>query len=107
MDKPVYMQGETVHFRVIPINTDLKAFDNAVDVYMLDPNKHILKRWLSRYSNIGTVSLDYQLSNQPIFGEWTIQVLAQGQVEESTFLVEEYYQTRFEVKLIFLCYFIL
>lgn len=64
---------------------------------MLDPSGHIMKRWLSRQSNLGTVSLDYQLSDQPVFGEWKIRVIAQGQVEESTYLVEEYYQTRFEV----------
>lgn len=66
---------------------------------MLDPSGHIMKRWLSRQSNLGTVSLDYQLSDQPVFGEWKIRVIAQGQIEESTFLVEEYYQTRFEVSL--------
>lgn len=41
------------------------------------------------------------MSDQPIFGEWTIQVVAQGQIEEVTFLVEEYYQTRFEVYYIY------
>ncbi|XP_050294787.1 CD109 antigen [Anthonomus grandis grandis] len=97
IEKPVYMQGETVRFRTIPINTELKAFDEAIDVYMLDPSGHIMKRWLSRQSNLGTVSLDYQLSDQPVFGEWRIKVVAQGQVEESTYMVEEYYQTRYEV----------
>jgi CD109 antigen len=48
-------------------------------------------------SNFGCVSLNYEMSDQPVFGEWTIQVVAQGQIEEVTFLVEEYYQTRFEV----------
>ena len=43
------------------------------------------------------MSLSYQLSDQPVFGEWIIQIIAQGQIEEATFLVEEYYQTRFEV----------
>lgn len=87
-----------MRFRTIPINTELKAFDNAVDIYMLDPNRHIMRRWLSRQSNLGTVSLDYQLSDQPIYGEWTIQITAQGQREEANFTVEEYYQTRFEVR---------
>lgn len=64
---------------------------------MLDPNRHIMRRWLSRQSNLGTVSLEYQLSDQPVFGEWRVQVIAQGQIEEAPFLVEEYYQTRFEV----------
>jgi len=88
-----------VRFRAIPINTELKAFDSTIDVYMLDPNRRIMKRWLSRQSNVGTVSLAYYLSDQPVFGKWTIQVTAQGQVEEQTFLVEEYYQTSFEVGL--------
>lgn len=48
-------------------------------------------------SNLGSVSLSYQLSDQPVFGRWTIQVVAQNQVEETQFQVEEYYQTRFEV----------
>lgn len=96
-DKPVYMQGETVHFRAIPITTALRGFDNAIDLYMIDPHKHILRRWLSRQSNLGTVSLQYKLSDQPIYGDWTIRVVAQGQIEEHKFTVEEYYQTRFEV----------
>lgn len=97
LDKPVYMQGQTIRFRAVPINTELKAFNDPVDVYMLDPNRRIMRRWLSRQSNLGTVSLSYQLSDQPVFGDWIIQVIAQGQVEEKKFVVEEYYQTRFEV----------
>lgn len=96
-DKPTYMQGETVKFRTIPITTDLRGFDNAIDVYMIDPHKHILRRWLSRQSNLGTVSLEYKLSDQPVYGAWTIRIVAQGQIEEHQFHVEEYYQTRFEV----------
>lgn len=96
-DKPTYMQDETVNFRIIPITTALRGFDNAIDVYMIDPHKHILRRWLSRQSNLGTVSLTYKLSDQPIYGDWTIRVVAQGQVEEHKYHVEEYYQTRFEV----------
>jgi CD109 antigen len=96
-NKPVYKQGDMVQFRAIPITTELKGFDNAVDVYMLDPNRHVMRRWLSRQSNLGTVSLEYKLSDQPVYGEWIIKVVAQGQTEEHKFIVEEYYQTRFEV----------
>ena len=37
-----------VRFRTIPINTELRAFDDAVDVYMLDPRGFVVRRWLSR-----------------------------------------------------------
>ena len=52
-DKPIYMQGQTVRFRAFPITTDLKAFSDAIDIYMIDPRGHIMKRWLSRQSNLG------------------------------------------------------
>lgn len=52
-NKPIYMQGQTVRFRAIPITTDLKAFAEAIDVYMIDPKGAIMKRWLSRQSNLG------------------------------------------------------
>lgn len=37
-----------VRFRTIPINTELRAFDDAVDVYMIDPRGFVVRRWLSR-----------------------------------------------------------
>lgn len=52
-DMPVYMQGQTVRFRAMPITTDLKAFSDAIDIYMIDPRGTIMRRWLSRQSNLG------------------------------------------------------
>jgi uncharacterized protein YfaS (alpha-2-macroglobulin family) len=52
-DKPIYMQGQTVRFRAIPITPDLKAFSDAIDIYMIDPRGAIMRRWLSRQSNLG------------------------------------------------------
>lgn len=77
-------------FRALPLTTQLKAFSDAVDVYMLNPNRTVMRRWLSRRTNLGAVSLEYPLSEQPHYGNWTIQVIAQGQVEEHQFRVEEY-----------------
>lgn len=97
-DKPIYKQGQVVKFRTVPITTDLKPFSDALDVYMLDPHGITVKRWLSKQTNLGSVSLDYLLSDQPVVGNWTIRVLAQGQVQDSHFLVEEYHPQQYEVK---------
>lgn len=97
-DKPIYKQGQIVKFRTVPITTDLKPFPDALDVYMLDPNGIVVKRWLSKQTNLGSVSIEYPLSQQPVLGNWTIRVLAQGQVQDSHFLVEEYYPQQYEVK---------
>ncbi|GFQ66757.1 CD109 antigen [Trichonephila clavata] len=96
-DQPIYRQGQRIRFRAIPVTTDLRAFSEAVDVFILDPRGTVMRRWLSRQTNLGAVSLQYQLSQQPMFGNWTIRVIAQGQIEEKTIYVEEYYQTPFEV----------
>lgn len=97
-DKPVYKQSQSVKFRIVPITTDLKPFADALDVYMLDPNGIIVKRWLSKQTNLGSVSLEYPLSYQPVIGNWTIRVIAQGQVHDSYYVVEEYHSQQFEVK---------
>lgn len=97
-DKPIYKQGQIVKFRTVPITTDLKPFSDSLDVYMLDPSGIVVKRWLSKQTNLGSVSIEYPLSNQPVLGSWTIRVLAQGQVQDRNFLVEEYYPQQYEVK---------
>lgn len=96
-DKPIYNQGQIVKFRCLPITTALRAFSDSVDIFIRDPNNNLIKRWLSRQTNLGAVSLEFQLSSQPVFGKWKIEVIAQGQSEIKEFVVEEYYQTRFEV----------
>lgn len=55
-DKPVYMQGQTVRFRAMPVTTDLKSFSDSIDIYMLDPRGTIMRRWLSRQTNLGMYS---------------------------------------------------
>ncbi|KAI1297215.1 Antigen -like protein [Halotydeus destructor] len=89
-DIPVYMQGQVVYFRCVPVTTDLKAFTDSIDVYMYNPQGLVMRRWLSVQSNLGAVSLEYSLSEQPVYGNWTIKVIAQGQEERKHFLVEEF-----------------
>lgn len=97
-DKPIYRQGQTVKIRTVPITTDLKPFSDALDVYVLDPSGIIVKRWLSKQTNLGSVSVEYPLSEQPVRGNWTIRVFAQGQLQEAHFLVEEYHAQQYEIK---------
>jgi len=53
-------------------------------------------------SNFGAVSLNYTLSDQPSYGNYSIRVLALQQTEEQVFYVEEYYQSRFEVRTMYI-----
>lgn len=45
----------SVYFRAIPVTTDLKAFADAVDIFILDPRGTIMRRWMSRQTNLGNL----------------------------------------------------
>lgn len=47
-DKPLYMQGDTVRFRVFTFNMDFKGIDSVVEIYIIDPNQYITRHWLKR-----------------------------------------------------------
>lgn len=37
-----------------------------------DPRGNLLRQWLAANSNLGVVSLEFELSENPPLGEWTI-----------------------------------
>lgn len=86
----LYNSGDTVRFRVIPLNYALTPYLGTVDVHVLDPDGVINRRWLSRQSNLGAVSLQFPIAGNGKGGLWTIRARAQEQVAEQTFLIEEY-----------------
>ncbi|KAK8397834.1 hypothetical protein O3P69_004558 [Scylla paramamosain] len=59
--RPSYNGGQTVNFRVILLTMDTKPYDDPVDVFVLDPKGYILRRWPSRSTNVGVVSLSFDL----------------------------------------------
>ncbi|CAG0890979.1 unnamed protein product [Darwinula stevensoni] len=96
-NRPVYNGGQIVRFRVVLLTMSLKPFDDPVDIYVLDPNGFILRRWPSRQTSNGVLSLRFQLPEYPAVGDWVIQAVANGQVEQKNITVEKYFQRRFEV----------
>ncbi|XP_028967435.1 CD109 antigen [Galendromus occidentalis] len=97
-DRPLYRQGQTVRFRVIPITTEFDGYQEALDVGMLNPGNIEMKRWLSRRTTGGWLALEYALSEVTQFGRWTIRVKANGYTHEEHFYVKEYHTPPFEVR---------
>ncbi|KAK2725026.1 hypothetical protein QYM36_001471, partial [Artemia franciscana] len=56
-----------------------------------DPNGFLVRRWLSRYSTNGVISLEYYLPRLVKAGDWNLRVLAGNQVFEQPFKVEEFF----------------
>ncbi|XP_076035144.1 CD109 antigen-like [Oratosquilla oratoria] len=95
--RPVYNAGQKVRFRAILLNTELRPYAEPVDLFVLDPQDRIIRRWFSRQTGHGVINEEFTLPDYPLVGEWTIQVRALGQVANKKILVEHYFRPRFEV----------
>jgi len=98
-NKPMYMQGQTVKFRVMPVKRNLMSWSGSVEaVYVRDGTGTIVRRWDSQQTNAGGVlDLQFGLSDQPAYGTWKIEVLAFGHVYSESFSVDEFYFTAIDV----------
>ncbi|XP_047481542.1 CD109 antigen-like [Penaeus chinensis] len=105
-NRPVYTGDQVVRFRIILLNTELKPYDDPVDVYILDPDNYVMRRWPSRPTNVGVVSMEFTLPFLPKVGYWGIKVLVNGQEEIKRIKVEKWYTPRFEVKIFMPKYFL-
>ncbi|XP_018599068.2 CD109 antigen [Scleropages formosus] len=72
-DKSNYKPGQVVKIRVVSIYPDGKPNKSKVNVVIKDPKGHMIQRWLSLESFLGVVSKEFQLSENPPLGMWTIE----------------------------------
>ncbi|KAG9493736.1 hypothetical protein GDO78_001552 [Eleutherodactylus coqui] len=72
-DKPLYKAGENVKIRIISVNPDLKPYKGNVDLVIKDPGYNIVQQRLSMKSDLGVVSTDFSLSDNPMLGVWNIE----------------------------------
>lgn len=91
--RPLYHQGQLVHIRVIPVQVNLMAVATTVDIYVVDANGMIARRFIALHTNVGgVVTADYQLnSNYLAYGIWQIWVDCLNQRYNRTFVVQEFY----------------
>ena len=61
LDRPIYRQETVVQFRCIPIYPDLSGYFHTVDVYMIGPSGHILRKWENQQTTAGIVALEVKL----------------------------------------------
>lgn len=61
LDRPVYRHETVVQFRCIPIYPDLSGYYHTVDVFILGPSGHILRKWENQQTTAGMVSLEVNI----------------------------------------------
>ncbi|KAK0154723.1 Alpha-2-macroglobulin [Merluccius polli] len=93
-DKPIYLPGQTVHFRLITLDSKLRSVNE------LDAGSNRIGQWLNEASNGTLLQLSYKLNSEAPVGTYRIQVWnVDGDVQFSqSFKVEKYVLPKFDVK---------
>ncbi|KAL1458595.1 hypothetical protein WDU94_008732 [Cyamophila willieti] len=95
--RPIYSSRQEVKFRIVILETDLLPYHDDLDVFVLDPDGIIMRRWISIFTNNGVSSLSFTLPNLAKDGTWKIRTSIQDQFNEHMFQVQTYFTPLFEV----------
>lgn len=93
LDKPVYKPGDTVHFRVVVLDIELKPPANVktVNVKVYDSKRNQIRKWSSASLNVGVFEGKLDIAPSPFLGMWNIEVAVDGNhLVSKTFEVKEY-----------------
>lgn len=97
-DKPIYKPGQTVKFRVLSLDQNLRADKATVDkIWVETPSGIRIAQWLSVTGEQGLISLELPMTSDPMLGKWKIFVEHRGVRSEQEFTVDEYVLPKFEV----------
>lgn len=100
-DKAIYKPGDSVNFRIILLDSNLKPFPLKGDlvIYITDAKDNRVKRWTDGQKSMskGVFTGLVELSPNTVLGDWTIEVQAQGTTQQKKFEVAEYVLPKFEV----------
>ncbi|NXN08148.1 A2ML1 protein, partial [Indicator maculatus] len=88
-DKGIYKPGETVKFRIVNFDEDLKVIKKE------DPEHNRIAEWRNVKSRHGIVDLSFPLASEALLGEYTITV--HQHMAQKTFSVDEYVLQKFEI----------
>ncbi|CAK6980420.1 CD109 antigen%2C partial [Scomber scombrus] len=96
-DKLNYLPGQLVKIRAVSIHPDGKPYVSPVDIVINDPRGNLVRQWLSLDGVLGVVSKEFQLSENPPMGEWTILATVNGSSSRKHFNVAHYVLPKFAV----------
>ncbi|XP_067363578.1 alpha-2-macroglobulin-like [Channa argus] len=99
-NKPIYIPGQTVHFRVVTLDTKFRPANPLYNTITIeDVKKNRIAQWLNETSDSKILQLSYSLNSEAREGNYSIIVgVGEGKVYHN-FKVEKYVLPKFNVKL--------
>ncbi|XP_017157583.1 CD109 antigen [Poecilia reticulata] len=96
-NQPRYLPGQVVKIRTVSVRSNGKPCSEPADVLIRDPRGNLLRQWLDKDGVLGVVSTEFQLSENPPLGEWSIMATLKGVSSVKRFSVDYYVLPKFEV----------
>ncbi|XP_034557119.1 alpha-2-macroglobulin-like protein 1 [Notolabrus celidotus] len=98
-DKPIYLPGQTVNFRVISLDSKLRPANPLYNIIEIeDPVSNRVAQWSMQSSDGKILQLSYSLNSEAREGTYNVIVQIGEQKLHHHFKVEKYVLPRFEVK---------
>ncbi|XP_058511745.1 alpha-2-macroglobulin [Ochotona princeps] len=99
-DKPVYKPGQTVKFRIVSLDENLRPLNELIPLaYIQDPKGNRIAQWQNLKLVGGLEQLSLPLSSEPFEGSYSVVVQKKsGGRTEHHFTVEEFVLPKFEVQ---------
>lgn len=102
-DKAIYKPGETIKFRVLVLDHELKPAslksDSLLNIYITDPEKNRIKQWLKVDPKRGVFTSEIQLSELPVLGNWKFEAKVGQETKTKEIEVAEYVLPKFDVSI--------
>ncbi|KAM6959281.1 alpha-2-macroglobulin-P-like [Aplochiton taeniatus] len=99
-DKPIYLPGQTVHFRIVSLDTKFRLVNEQYAIVELeDVSQNRIGQWLNTSSNGRILQLSHPLNSEAAEGVYSISVSIRGEKTFQPFKVKKYVLPKFDVKL--------
>ncbi|KAI9548108.1 hypothetical protein NQZ68_013128 [Dissostichus eleginoides] len=98
-DKPIYLPGQTVKFRVISLDTKMRPANQMYNIIEIeDANRNRIGQWLNETSD-SILQLSYALNSEAREGSYKVSVSTGSNKVYHSFKVEKYVLPKFDVKI--------
>jgi CD109 antigen len=96
-DKPIYKPGQTMHVRVLTLDSELKPTTQSATIDVLDGKGIKIYRSTVQTDDYGMATVELPISNEPNLGAWKINVTTDKAKNQLDVQVEEYVLPKYEV----------
>ncbi|HOG46860.1 MAG TPA: alpha-2-macroglobulin family protein [Anaerolineae bacterium] len=96
-DKPLYKPGQTVHFRVLTLDSSLRPLPAAVTLEVADAKGLKIYKKELQSDDYGMITADLPISDDPNLGVWKATVQAGKRQAQLDVRVERYVLPKYEV----------